>query len=214
MLALHDTVASFDPNLTVLGLVSQLLAGLLFTSAVARSQPRHLLQEILGSGAPNLQALRGAILARIQNQAGAVCFCLGALLLLAGFLRRSSPADWRVQVAGALLLIGGLAVFLVVAQRFADQLLRRYLREQLRRNPIELEEHVPLAREIGDLFGVESRAEDTLESYCARLRSVLGLPESQARSVRRPASRYYAFGRVTDSVFESASSDSVESGPA
>lgn len=209
VLALQAAATQFNPNLVVLGLVAQLLAGALFTSAVARSQPRQLLQELLGSGAPDLSALRGAILSRIQNQAGSLCFCLGVLLLLFAFLLPSSTADWRLEVFGALVLAAGLAVFLIVSQRLANRLLRRYLREQLRRKPIVFEDHVALTREIGQLFGVESRAEDTLESYCARLRAALGIQEPPSRAVRGAPPRYYGYGKASDSIFDTASSDSV-----
>lgn len=200
--------ASFEPNLVVLGLVSQLLAGALFLSAVARSQPRQMLAEIFGTSAPDLSALRSAVLSRMQNMAGALCFGLGILLLLCGFLKSGGRADWRLQIGGAALLIAGLAVFLVVSQRFADQWLRHFLREQLRRHPIVFEEHLALTRQIGDLFGVSSQAEDTLESYCARLRQALGISEPPPRAARFPVPRY-GYRRSEDSVLDAANRDSA-----
>lgn len=191
----------FDPRLVVLGVVCQLLAGVLFTSAVARGHPRQLLRDLLGGMPPGLEALRTAIFSRVQNQAAAIYYTLGLALMLAGFLSPGAAADWRLEATGAVVLVCGLALYMLFSRRFADRLLRRHLLEHLRANPFPFEEHVDLARQVGELFGVQSTGDDTLESYAARLRSALGLPEVTGRRSRRSAARFYTeLGQGSDAI--------------
>jgi len=55
------------------------------------------------------------------------------------------------------------------------RLFRGYLREYLLRNPPDLEADLPLARELGDLFGIPSQGDDSVPSYLLRIRHHIGL---------------------------------------
>ena len=50
------------------------------------------------------------------------------------------------------------------------------MREYYLEHPIPLESDGAIAREIGELFGVESKEDDTVEEFVLRLRQKAGLP--------------------------------------
>ena len=76
----------------------------------------------------------------------------------------------------------GLSILLVVLQAgYVENAMRRYLLAHLREFPFSFEDNLALTREIGDLFGVSSEQQDTLESYVRKLRERLGLKEPQSK---------------------------------
>jgi len=85
-----------------------------------------------------------------------------------------SPLPAGVEKEFPALWIGivvVLAVLLLLASWWWSLLaFRRYVREYFRTNPADFEADLALAREVGELFGLVSHADDTVESYVARLR--------------------------------------------
>ncbi|MEL6716760.1 MAG: hypothetical protein AAFP86_23485, partial [Planctomycetota bacterium] len=53
---------------------------------------------------------------------------------------------------------------------------RRYVREYFEENPRDFLADPAVAREVGELFGIESGDDDTVEDYVARLIDETGLP--------------------------------------
>lgn len=181
-----STVPPFDLDFVVLGIVSQLLAGLLLGLSVGKGRPRRLLLELLGGTPPNLDYLRDAIYAKTRGQAGSVAFLIGSALLLAGFLRPGSAGNWEFQLGGTGVLILALLAYLILADRYVAGTMRRYLRDHLREHSFPFQDHIQLTREIGELFGVQGTSEDTLESYIAKVRGALGIGDPPSRIMRRP----------------------------
>ena len=52
---------------------------------------------------------------------------------------------------------------------------RRYVREYFQDQPPSLLGDPAMAREVGELFGIEPESEDTVESYVARVRRKVGV---------------------------------------
>jgi hypothetical protein len=86
-----------------------------------------------------------------------------------------SPALWigAIVVLAVVLEVGGWWWSLYSV--------RGHVRRFLRENPPEFESDMNLAREIGDLLGIATNADDTVQLYVARLRSSIGL-QSGARN--------------------------------
>ena len=53
-------------------------------------------------------------------------------------------------------------------------LFRHHVKAHFRGNPPDLETNVALARELGELFGIESAGDDTVQAYLERLRRTRG----------------------------------------
>jgi len=182
----------YTPDLVVLGVVAQFLAGLLLGSSVGKGRPRRLLLDMLGGVPPNLDYLRDAIQAKFRGQAGAFFFSLGSGMLLFGFVTEGPPSDWQIQAGGTVLMVALAVLVLVLGERYGARVLRRNLRDHLREQDFPFEEHVNLTREIGAVFGVSSSPEETLESYVAKVRAAIGLEFAAGSRSRRAGSRSLA----------------------
>ena len=78
------------------------------------------------------------------------------------------------------LIVISAVLLLFVAWWWSLQAFRRYVREYFQEQPAGLDRHGPLVREVGELFGVESREDDTVETYAARVREKARLPVREA----------------------------------
>jgi hypothetical protein len=83
------------------------------------------------------------------------------------------PGGSAMLWAGLVLVATG--VLEVAGWLWSAHSLRVHVREVLRESPPDFETDPTLAREIGELFGVDSRADETVQSYAARLRQSLGI---------------------------------------
>lgn len=185
----QENTGAFDPDLVVLGVLAQLFAGLFLASAAGKGRPRHLLMEALGGTPRNLDFLRDALYARVRGQAGAVFLLAGAGLLLTGFLI-PGPGDWRLQTAGIVAEAVVAAAFIVTSNTHVERTLRRLVRQYLQQEAFAFEDHLSLTREIGELFGVPSATDDTLESYVAKVKAAVGVAVHEVSpGYRRPAGR-------------------------
>ena len=74
--------------------------------------------------------------------------------------------------------VGGIVVLAVVllflGWWWSLWAFRRYVREYFSQHPRNLEAEPQTAREIGELFGIESQGDDTVEDYVLRLRHKAG----------------------------------------
>jgi hypothetical protein len=123
---------------------------------------------------------------------------LGFGFLIGGFalqlFERSRAADAVPEAqahsgGSTALWIGGLLALVVLLEVvgwwWSMLSIRRTLRRWLVEHPTELDTDPHLAREVGELFGIASHANDTVQSYVARLRRALDLPLAAAPRPRR-----------------------------
>ncbi len=101
---------------------------------------------------------------------------LGFVLQLVGRFRPlqagvepSFPVFWITAIALTTALLLGLGWW------WSSRAFRHYVRAHLAQFPPAFEADTVFAREVGELFGIESHADDTVESYAARLRTELKL---------------------------------------
>jgi hypothetical protein len=93
---------------------------------------------------------------------------------------RAAPDGARSATVwiGALVLA---ALFLeLVLWWWSRRLLKQQVDRWLSQAGARLENDAALAREVGELFGVASRENDTVQSYAARVRAAAGLPSPPA----------------------------------
>jgi hypothetical protein len=171
-----------------IGLVLAIVGSFLLANSILFRHPRQLVVERFGSEVQQLRNIREYIFHRVQVNVGFGFLLAGFGLQLYGHY---SPLPAGVEKEFPALWIGivvVLAVLLLLASWWWSLLaFRRYVREYFRSHPTDFEADLALAREVGDLFGLTSHADDTVESYVARLQLLVGdtsLP-SAARRRRR-----------------------------
>ncbi len=163
-----------SPDWTTLGYVLAIVGCVLLANGVLFRNPRALVAERLGRGPQPLRRIRDFVFHRVQVSLGFLYLVAAFASLLYG---RLAPA---ALPGGSAMLWAGLVLVATVALEVAGWLwsahsLRVHVREVLRETPPDFETDPSLAREIGELFGVESRADETVQSYAARLRQSLGI---------------------------------------
>ena len=179
-----------DTHWQAVGLVLAVAGGFLLANAILFRHPRALLAEYFGTRRRELHSIREYIWNRVQVH-------LGFLLLLAGFgvqlyaalrpLPPEAPHAFPTLWAGVVLV--ATVALECLGWWWSQRLFRRYVRAHLLAHPADLIVDAKLAREIGELFGVASGAEDTVQSYVARLREEVGIPRPDARPEARSESR-------------------------
>lgn len=172
------------PDWTSVGLVLAIVGCFLLANGILFRNPRTMVAERLGRAPQHLRRIREFVFHRVQ-------MALGFVFLVAGFSAQlfgrtqpppthtSSPALW----IGSTVVLA--VVFEVAGWWWSLYAMRRHVRAYLRENPPDFETDTALAREVGELFGVESNGDDTVQSYVARLRGSLGLA-TIVRSGARP----------------------------
>jgi hypothetical protein len=63
--------------------------------------------------------------------------------------------------------------------------MRNAVKDHLQKHSFSFEDQIALTREIGDLFGVISSQEDTLEGYVRKVRDSLGIKIPPSRLFNR-----------------------------
>jgi hypothetical protein len=159
------------PDWMGIGLVLAIVGSFLLANSILFRHPRQLVVERFGKEVQQLRNIREYIFHRVQVNVG-FGFLLGGFgMQLFGHY---SPLPAGVEKEFPALWIGivvVLAVLLLLASWWWSlRAFRRYVREYFRSNPPEFEADLGLAREVGELFGLTSHADDTVESYVARLR--------------------------------------------
>ncbi len=173
------------PDWTAIGLALAIVGSFLLANAILFRHPRHLVRERFGRVKTQLHTIREYIFHRVQ-------VTLGFTLLLAGFalqlyaLYRPPPPEAR---QGFPILWVTIVVVSALALLFAGWwwslfAFRRYVRGFFLDNPPQFEADLDMAREVGELFGISSHADDTVHSYVERVRRAVLLPESAAAQAR------------------------------
>jgi hypothetical protein len=169
--------ASFDG--TAVGLALAAVGTFLVAHAILWRSPRTLIeQRFLVAKRSKLGTIRELVFQRAQMGLGFLFLIAGFASQIIGYHRPIAPDAPR---ASATFWIGSI-VFAVVALELLAwwwSLLsfRRYLRAFFRENPPDFEDDLTLAREVGELFAVETSGEDTVESFVVRLRRAIGVAQ-------------------------------------
>jgi hypothetical protein len=177
--------AAHEPDWIGIGLVLSVVGSFLLGNAILFRHPRTLVEDFFGARTLRLHAIREYVFHRAQ-------VAVGFTFLVGGFgvqlLGRYRPPPATAEREFPLAWVGAILVFsialLALAWWWARYSFRRHVREHLRREPPDFEADLRLAREVGDLFGVGSEKDDTVQSYLERLHRALELPPPERR-VRR-----------------------------
>ncbi|MCC6406142.1 MAG: hypothetical protein IT453_03175 [Planctomycetes bacterium] len=169
------------PDGRVLGTSLAILGLFLVANAILLRSSRSLIEERFGGRRMKLRSIRELVFQRVQMTLGFGFLIVGFGAELYGAINPPPPDAPPTSVS----LWIGLVVFLGVVSElgawwFSLHSFRRQLRRWFRENPPEFETDMALAREVGEVFGVESSGEDTVESFCARVREELELPAKPA----------------------------------
>src|SRR5687768_7424846 len=172
------------PDWGSLGLVLCLAGGFLLAHGTLVRDPQSLVEERFGRPRADLRSLRSMLFHRVQT-------LLGFGFLLCGFAAQlyaravpqpSGSAGSAALWTGAVVLCA--ALFELSAWWWSLVTVRRHLRAWCRQHPRDFDRDASLAREVGDLFAIDSHADEAVQSYAERLRRELGLvaPRAAPRS--------------------------------
>jgi hypothetical protein len=196
-LGLVQDVPGHEPDWVTLGLVLSVVGSFLLGNAILFRHPRDLVRERFAASlaAPSsarnvpLLGIREQIFHRLQVSTGFFYLVLGFALQLVGRFRPLQPGiEPAFPVFWIALFALVTAILLVLGWWGSSRTFRRHVRAHLVRNPPEFEADMTFAREVGELFGVEPHADDTVESFTRRLRTELKLPAPTRATARMPGS--------------------------
>ncbi|MDG1499774.1 MAG: hypothetical protein P8N31_06250 [Planctomycetota bacterium] len=185
-LALFEDSGVPAPDWVALGLACAILGCFLVANAILFRHPRRLVREFFGTVRPRLHSIRDYIFHRSQTHLGFFYLMLGFGLQLYGRLtpaQASASSQPALPVIWVGILILSAAVLEGLSWWWSRRLFRRYVRAQLAFKPHDFDGDMATAVEVGELFDVEARPEDTVQTYMVRLLQTVGVPP-QARSDR------------------------------
>ena len=164
------------PDWQSLGLILAVVGCFLLANSILFRDPRALVRAHFGKDREKLLTLREQLFQRVQLTLGFGYLLGGFALQLYGRLHPPSAGE----VAFPVLWIGIVVVLTVALQSvgwwWSLHSFRRYVREHLRAHVPDFETDVRTAREVGELFGLETQADETVQSYARRLNERLRLP--------------------------------------
>ena len=154
--------------------IALLIGGFLLANSILFRHPRTLVQEHFGGGRSRLASIREYIFHRVQVTLGFFYMLGGFCLQLWGQYATPPPGEPVFPTLWVgLVLLSALALE-VLGWWLSHALFRHYVRGFLMRNPVDFVTEVRLAREVGELLGLETKSDETVQSYVARLRGKLG----------------------------------------
>lgn len=163
------------PDWSVLGWVSAIVGAFLIANATLLEHPRRLVSRHFGRSQGRLQSVREYVYNRVQTTLGFGFLLAGFGLQLVGHYKAAGPGESPLPMAW----VGGIVVLAVVllflGWWWSLWAFRRYVRQYFNENPRNLEAEPRVAREIGELFGIEPHGDDTVDDYVVRLRQRAGL---------------------------------------
>jgi hypothetical protein len=201
LIASAQDAPGLEPDWATLGLVLAVVGSFLLGNAILFRHPRDLVRERFAASlsAPSsarvapLLGIRGQIFHRLQISTGFFYLVLGFAMQLVGRFRPLKPGtEPAFPVFWIAVMALATAALLVLGWWWSSRSFRRHVRAHLLRNPPEFEADMAFAREVGELFGVESHPEDSVESYVGRLRTELKLPALSRHPARAPRSPFQA----------------------
>jgi hypothetical protein len=165
-----------------LGLVSCIVGAFLIANSTLFEHPRSLVARYFGrSGSGRLQSVRDYIYNRVQTTLGFAFLLAGFGFQLVGHFHSVPSGAAPLSMAWVGVIVASAVALLFGGWWWSLWAFRRYVREHFERNPRNLLREPQVAREIGELWGIESRDEDTVEDYVARLVRETGLPAGPTR---------------------------------
>ena len=175
---------------TSLGLVLCIVGAFLIANSTLFEHPRSLVARYFGRSLGRLQSVREYVYNRVQTTLGFAFLLAGFGLQLVGQFRSSGAADPPLSMLWVGVVVAGAIALLFSGWWWSVWAFRRYVREYFSRNPRDFRAEPNMAREVGELFGIESSEDDTVEDYVDRLIRETGLPqppgaEERARPERR-----------------------------
>lgn len=167
---------------TSLGLVSCIIGAFLIANSTLFEHPRSLVARYFGRSFGRLQSVREYVYNRVQTTLGFAFLLAGFGFQLIGQFRSAPQGQGPLSMAWV-----GVIVFVAIALLFSGWwwsvwAFRRYVREYFTKNPRDFRAEPSVAREVGELFGIESGENDTVEDYVGRLLRDTGLPQRATRA--------------------------------
>lgn len=160
------------------------MVGLFFICwATIHKKPRHILEEAFGLSTGRLRDFKASILKRNQVVMGYVFVVLAIVNNLFGSSSQEENGvikSWSFSaklalLVGSLALLCGLLNYL--CRLWSKSSFKRHLVEIVTERQFPFEKNLPLTQEIGKLLGVPLVENDTVESYVARVRQHLNIPQ-------------------------------------
>jgi hypothetical protein len=182
---------------TSLGLVSCIIGAFLIANSTLFEHPRSLVARYFGRSYGRLQSVREYVYNRVQTTLGFAFLLAGFGFQLIGRFRAAEGGGAPLSMAWVGVLVASAIALLFIGWWWSVWAFRRYVREYFTRNPRDFRAEPAAAREVGELFGIESSENDTVEDYVDRLLRETGLPQWPAHggeSAAREAPKGAAFG--------------------
>lgn len=170
-----------------LGLVSCIVGAFLIANSTLFEHPRSLVGRYFGRATGRLQSVREYVYNRVQTTLGFAFLLAGFGFQLIGRFRMSPPGETPLSMAWVGVIVAVAIGLLFSGWWWSVWAFRRYVREYFTRNPRDFRADPAVAREVGDLFGVESNDDDTVDDYVTRLLQETGLPQPAGRGGRGSA---------------------------
>ena len=163
-----------SPDWSILGWVSAIVGAFLIANATLLEHPRHLVSRYFGSTRGRLQSVREYVYNRVQTTLGFGFLLAGFGLQLVGhYTAQGTEPPLSMAWIGGIVVLAVALLFL--GWWWSLWAFRRYVREYFTENPRNLDIEPQTVREIGELFGIESHGDDTVEDYVLRLRAKAGM---------------------------------------
>ncbi|TAJ24915.1 MAG: hypothetical protein EPO68_00750 [Planctomycetota bacterium] len=159
-----------------LGSMSCIVGAVLLANSILFRHPRRLVEEYFAGRPKRLHSIHDYIFNRVQVHVGFLFLVAGFAAQLFAHYQPAPSEPPRFPLIGVCLLLVVVVALEALGWWWSKRLFRKYVRRYLAQHPLDFETDTRLAREVGDLFDVQSAAEDTVQSYVARLRLELGLP--------------------------------------
>ena len=174
---------------TSLGLVLCIVGAFLIANSTLFEHPRSLVARYFGRSYGRLQSVREYVYNRVQTTLGFAFLLAGFGLQLVGQFRTAGPEGPPLNMVWVGVIVASAIALLFSGWWWSVWAFRRYVREYFTHNPRDFRAEPNMAREVGDLFGVESSEDDTVEDYVGRLIRETGLPQRTPEEERVPVER-------------------------
>lgn len=173
----------------VVGLTMNIVGVVAFANSILFRRPRQVIEEFFGESRPSLRTIKDHVLRKSHTYFGLGFLLGGFVLQIASHLpvvaREDAPSHVLPYALLGVVVVGGLAEF--AAQRYSKRSFRRHLRRFFKAFPnYPLERNPEVAKDVGEVFGVASTPDESVEGYVRRLRAKIGIAAAEAA---RPASR-------------------------
>ena len=166
-----------EPDWSSIGLAAALLGCFLIANATLFDHPRRWVERHFAPRkGRQLRTIRESIHSRVQNTLGMLFLMVGFALQLVGRFRpepAAGEAPLSIAWVGALVLLA--AVLMIGGWWWSLHVFRRAVLRHFVESPPDLLADPTTTRELGELLGIDSHPDDTIEDYAARVARRVGL---------------------------------------